>query len=69
MKTSIVMIAFLVFGALGASNVLESKNREQQYHVVLPELVITPTTYLEYAEGTAMNPIVLDSVEIVAKKI
>jgi hypothetical protein len=68
MKTAIVLISILLFGALGASNVKEQRVREVQYHVILPELIITPDKSELYREGSVYNPIALEPVEIKAKK-
>jgi len=69
MKTLIMLISVSFFGVIGAANVNQQKGITPEYHILLPEIVITPDKSELYREGSMFNPIALEEVVITGKKI
>jgi hypothetical protein len=68
MKTFIVFLTFIFFG-ISTPLIKNTHKKEPQYHILLPEIVITPDKSDLYREGSVYNPIELDEVVITAENV
>jgi hypothetical protein len=68
MKTFIVFLSFIFLG-IGTPIMHNTHKKEPQYHILLPEIIITPDKSELYREGSIYNPIELDEVVITAENV